>query len=149
MATNSFQICTFNCNGLGDHKKRKDVFDYLRKQKCNLYLLQETHWKADNENFIRSCWGYNCFVAGNETNKNGVAILLTNTFEYKVYNVNKDPAGCYVLLDIEFFGKRVTLANIYGPSDGDKPDFFLSVFNQIEQMGNEYIIIGGGLECNS
>ena len=81
MTTNFLQICSFNCNGLSNHKKRKDVFDYLRKQKCNLYLLQETHWKSDNENFIRSCWGYNCFVAGKDTNKNGVAILLTNTFE--------------------------------------------------------------------
>ena len=124
MAKDSFSICTFNCNGLGDYMKRKDVFDFLRKQKCNIFLLQETHWTSASENFIRSCWGYNCFVAGNSTNKNGVAIMLSNNFEYKVHNIVKDVQGCYLILDMEFLGERITLVNIYGPSDSDKPVFF-------------------------
>ena len=125
MTTTSFNICTFNCNGLGNFGKRKDVFDYLRKLKHDIYFLQETHWKAESENFIRSCWGYNCFVTGNSTNKNGVAILFNNSFEYKIFNTVKDPVGCYLILDIEILGERFVLANIYGPSSGDRPDFFL------------------------
>ena len=36
------KIITFNTNGLSDFRKRKDVFDFLRKHKGNLFLLQET-----------------------------------------------------------------------------------------------------------
>ena len=143
MAKQSFSICSFNCNGLGENQKRQDIFDFLRTQKQDIYLLQETHWKAETENIVRSCWGYNCFIAGNNTNKNGVAILFSNTFEYKLHDVIRDPNGCYIFLDIEFLGKRITLANIYGPSQGDKPEFFSSVFDLIDKMGNPLIIVGG------
>ena len=44
------KIVTFNTNGLGVFKKRKDVFDFLRKQSGNIFLLQETHWKTGAEN---------------------------------------------------------------------------------------------------
>ena len=52
---NEFKICTFNCNGLKDFKKRKDVFDFLRNQHSNIYFLKETHLLHKSENCIRSC----------------------------------------------------------------------------------------------
>ena len=140
---NSVRICTFNCNGLGNYSKRKDVFDYLRKQKYDIYLLQETHWKSKSENFIRSCWGYNCFVAGEDTNKKGVGILMNNTFEYKIHNVIKDPAGSYIILDMDISDERYTLVNVYGPSDGDRSEFFTDLFTLINTIDNLNIIVGG------
>ena len=53
-----------------------------------------------------------------------VAFFFNNDYEYKVYNVISDECGCFIIMDIEFFNKRVTLVNIYGPSAGDQPDFF-------------------------
>ena len=58
------KIVTFNTNGLGEFKKRKDVFDFLRKQSANIFLLQETHWKTGAENVIRSQWGFECIFCG-------------------------------------------------------------------------------------
>ena len=43
--TSSLLISSLNCNGLGRFSKRKDVFDYLRKQKFDIYFLLECHWK--------------------------------------------------------------------------------------------------------
>ena len=39
--------------------------------------------------------------------------------------------------------KRITLVNVYGPSSGDKPDFFNNISNQIDRMGYQLIIAGG------
>ena len=50
------KIVTFNTNGLGEFKQRKDGFDFLRKQSANIFLLRETHWKTGAENVIRSQW---------------------------------------------------------------------------------------------
>jgi len=138
-----FKICTYNCNGLNEFKKRKDVFDFLRQQQCSIYFLQETHLLFSSENFIRSCWGYSTWLAGSETNKNGVAILFNNDFEYKIHRVIRDPNGCYLLLDIELLNKRMTLINVYGPSAGDCPDFFDKVTECIDQLGNDLIIAAG------
>ena len=125
MANNTnFRICSKNVNGVGDFKKRKDVFNYLREQKQDIYLLQETHLKTEKENFVRSEWGYNVWLAGSVTNANGVAILFNSTFEYKIFRVIRDPRGCYIALDVELMNKRATLINVYGPSDRDNPEFF-------------------------
>ena len=33
------KICTVNCKGLGDYRKRKDVFNYLKGLDCHLYIF--------------------------------------------------------------------------------------------------------------
>ena len=94
-------ISSLNCNGLGDHKKRKDLFQFLR-QECpsSVYCLQETHLILSSENYIRSSWGYDAWVAGSDTNRNGVAIFFNNNFEYKLYKVIKDNKGCFIIMDV-------------------------------------------------
>ena len=138
-----FKISSFNCNGLNNYKKRKDVFDLLRSEKHNIYLLQETHLPYKSENFIRSAWGFSVFLAGCDSNKNGVAILFSNNFEHKIHSVHRDPKGCYLIMDVEFLKKRVTLVNVYGPSSGDCPHYFENISKMIDEIGNELIISGG------
>ena len=104
------KIVTFNTNGLGEFKKRKDVFDFLRKQSANIFLLQETHWKTGAENVIRSQWGFECIVAGPDCASKGVAVLFKNNFEYKIH-ILKDDKGRYILIDIEMLNKPLTLAH--------------------------------------
>ena len=144
MATlSSLKIASFNANGLGNNSKRKDVFDYLRKQDLDIVLLQETHFKSEQENFIRSNWGYECFISGNSSNQGGVAILFNNTFEFKLHSQYKSDNGNFIVLDLEILNKRLSLVNLYGPSNNDSPTFFESVFDKIKEFGNEDIIIGG------
>ena len=138
-----FKICTYKVNGLGNSMKRKDVFDFLREKKYNIYMLQETHLKTDQENFIRSAWGYSVYLAGSASNKNGVAILLNNNFEYTVHKVIRDVNGCYIILDVEIMKKRITLINVYGPSAGDQPDYFDNISRHIVEIGNDFVIAGG------
>lgn len=138
-----FIIYTFNANGLGDFRKRKDVFDYLRTKNGNIYLLQETHLKSDLENIVRSQWGCDCVIAGHDSGSRGVAILFKNNFDYKIHNVVRDVEGRYILIDIEMLQKRITLANVYAPSSGDHPEFFDKLKNEIVALDNELIIVGG------
>ena len=44
------------------------VFIYYRR---NIYI------KVKSENFLSAAWGLNVWVAGSESNRNGIAILLT------------------------------------------------------------------------
>ena len=137
------KICSFNVNGLGDFKKRKDIFDFLRNHSANIFMLQETHIKVDCENLIRSQWGYDCIVAGRDTAKNGVAILFRNNFEYKLHSVFRDIDGRYVIVDITIMKKRISLVNVYAPSSGDHSEFFEELFREIVAMDNELMVIGG------
>ena len=147
MGVDELIISTLNVNGLGDPVKRRDVFCSLREQKHDIFLLQETHIKQTDENYVRAVWGYELWIAGNSTNKNGVAILFNSTFEYKVHSVTKDPNGCFIIMDVDLEGKRVTLTNIYGPSAGDNPTLIDKVFNLVLQVGNDAVIMGGDWNC--
>ena len=51
---------------------------------------------VDSERFVRSGWCFDCYLSGVETIKNGVAILF-NTFEYKIFEVFRDPDGSYII----------------------------------------------------
>lgn len=147
LSDNVLKICTFNCNGLNNAGKRKDLFDFMRNKNWNIILLQESHLLTKDENYIRSNWGYELILCGVDTNKNGVAILFNNNFEYKVLDVKRDPLGCYVALSIEFLKKKYTLINVYGPSCGDKPDFFDNICDCIDFFQNDLIIVGGDWNC--
>ena len=99
-------------------------------------MLQETHLLEKDENFIRSGWGFDCFLAGSDSNnyKNGVGIFFGNNFEHKVHNIVRDPNGCFLILDVELLKKRVTIVNVYGPSEADRPVFFEGVFVHVEAL---------------
>ena len=148
MANNTdFKISSMNVNGLGNFKKRKDVFNLLREKGHDIYFLQETHIKTELEDYIRASWGYNLWLAGAESNSKGVAILFNSTFEYKLHSITRDPNGCYIGLDVDLMQGRTTIINVYGPSERDNPAFFENIENIIDQLGNERIIIGGDWNC--
>ena len=106
-------------------------------------MLQETHWVSTLEKRIKVEWGSECVINGNSTNSNGVAILFNKALDFTIHNTTKDPNGRYILLDITFSNKRITLANVYGPSGNDSPNFYENFFLETENIGNENIIIAG------
>ena len=58
-----------------------------------------------------------------------------------VHQVCTDPNGRYIIIDIEIYGFRTTLCNVYGPND-DNPEFYVDVIHQIESLPNDNRIIG-------
>lgn len=59
---NLLKVLTLNCQGLGDINKRKDVFNNLKSKNCNIYMLQDTHFTKEDENIIKTQWGYEVFL---------------------------------------------------------------------------------------
>ena len=140
----SLTFASFNVNGASRYDKQKDILDFIRKKKLDIIMLQETHIKSNSENYLRTLWGYNCFVCGHSNASKGVAILFKNTFPYKIHNVIKDNVDCsFLILDITISNERFTIANIYGPSDRDNADFFSNVFRLIEEIGNRQVVTAG------
>ena len=135
-------IASLNCQGLGDRLKRKDVLNYLKQNQFSIYFLQDTHFLEKEEQYIRSQWGYDCFFSSFSSQSRGVAIMLNPNFEHKVTQVRKDKDGNKLILEIIVLNMKVTLVNIYGPNR-DTPNFYSQLSKDIEDLGNENIIIGG------
>ena len=76
------------------------------------------------------------------TNSRGVAILLTNNFEYEVLEVNKDTQGNYLHLLLKLNSMTLSLITAYAPNNDD-PAFF----NELQNILENYI--NYGLFCNT
>ena len=136
------KIISVNCQGLGDFKKRKDIFQYYRKTKCNILCLQDTHFTAESEKDIRYQWGFDAYFSSFTSNSRGVAILLNNNFEYKVIQQRRDNSGNMLALSISIDNKMYTLIVIYAPND-DSPDFFHRLFQVIDDFNNSNVVVVG------
>ena len=138
----SFRVMTVNCQGLDDASKRRDVLNYLRSKKHNIYCLQDTHFITRLEPYIQAQWGYKCIFSSYTSNARGVAIMLNNNFEYKIHNQKLDDSGNYIILDITIEGEKITLINLYGPNE-DNPIFYENIFKCIQDFDNDKYIVCG------
>ena len=138
----SLKICSFNTRGLNEMKKRRDVFNYLHKRKYDICLLQETHCTKEQENKWQNEWGYKAYFSSYRGNSRGVAILINNTFEFKLHNAVSDQDGRLIVLDCTIRDVNLYIANIYAPNDDD-PIFFDMVKNKLENVESNSIILGG------
>ena len=91
---------SFNTNGLGDSKKRRDIFTWLKKKKIDVIFLQETHCTQQMESYWKAEWGYEIIFSSYSSNSRGVAILFNNTFEFTINKKILDPNGRFIIIDI-------------------------------------------------
>ena len=143
MSTGSnLSIASMNCRGLGNYKKRRDVFHFLKNKKFSICCLQDVHFNEKMEACVRSEWGLDCFFSAYTSNSRGVAILFNNSFEYKVHISKTDNNGNLLALDIEVADFRLTLINLYGPNN-DEPAFYDKVCDFLSDLDNTHMILGG------
>ena len=123
------------------HKKRKQLFNYLRENKVDIALLQETHsdinkipaWEQEAR--VKGAWAHGT------TNARGAALICLNN-NITINGEVCDPQGRYVMANIEFQQENFTLCNIYGPNKDD-PSFYIDVFETVDSFQNANVIIGG------
>ena len=139
---NNISICSLNCQGLGDSKKRRDVINYLKNKQFSIICLQDTHFNKQIENVIRAEWGYKALFSSFSTNSRGTAIFFKNNFQLEIHNYTTDPRGNFIIVDLSMDDHRLTLANIYAPNN-DEPSFFGKLENNIKFYGNSNVIIVG------
>lgn len=117
-------ILFFNCNGLRNLKKRKEVFDYLNKMNYDIYCFQEIYFQGIEE-IVEEKWDGICFFDSLINILGGVVILFREVdvvivVEEKIV----DEGRCFM---IEFFigEKRYFFCCIYGYNeDGLLEEFF-------------------------
>lgn len=82
-----------NVRGLATNTKRRDVFKWLREQKCSIYCLQDVHCKPSLTSCWEVEWGYTCVIAPYKGDSRGTAIMFNNSFEFKINRIKNDPGG--------------------------------------------------------
>ena len=114
-----------NCQGL--HRNEEDI-----------------HIQESLVPFVKAEWVFDAFFStfSNNSRHGGVMFLLNNNFEHTEERVQTYQNGNYIILDIAIQGKRITLANLYGPND-DKPQCFNNIREKCMAYDNDLTIYCG------
>ena len=115
----SISIISFHCQGICNKGKRYDVINYLQNTGAKIICLQDTHLIQTDMATLKNDWNVNIYLNGSKTNVTGVAILISNSLEYKVMHIEMDAVGNMLLLDITVCNIKIRLLNIYGPNTDD------------------------------
>ena len=127
--------------GLGDRLKRREMFDWLRRKKFSIYMLQEVHCSEITIPSWSAEWGYKTIFSCCNSAKGGVAILFNNNFDFQLQRTYVDPNGRFIICDITLDKKCVTIATLYAPNEED-PNFFLNFFDHLNDFECDDVIIG-------
>ena len=138
----SITFCSLNCRGLGDRRKRIDVFDYLAKRKYSIICLQDVHWINEHEKLYYSEWGNDIYFSAYSSNSRGVAILINKSLPYKKLDFRHDKDGNYVVLIFQLKDYVFNLVNLYGPNS-DSPTFYHTVLNESFGHDSDFNIFCG------
>ena len=142
----NLQISSFNTRGLGEHKKRRCIFQWLKRFHKGICLLQETHSTLTcEEQWLREWDGTIIFNHGTNMSK-GVAIVIPKSMEFTINKQVSDNNGRILLLDIDLGDQNLILVNVYAPTkdkEKEQIDFIDVLRTMLEEYNDRNIVIGG------
>ncbi len=146
MINSSLKICTWNVRGFHSPIKREKIICYLRKEKIDIALLQETH--LDNIEHMKLQQGGfgQVFFSSFSSKSRGVEILISKNLPFKLEISANDKYGRYVMIKGSVQGHGISLMNVYCPP-AHPTDFLTKIFLEFSAMNSENSIVGGDFNC--
>ena len=95
----NFDVLSFNARGIEDSKKRRKMFNYMKKNASTngIIFLQETHSCASKDSIIFS---------DGASSARGVLIAFRESLEYKILQSNCDNNGRHIILSMLIQGSH-------------------------------------------
>ena len=142
------QVLSLNVRGLGDSKKRREIFRWLKRFHNggnSITLLQETHSQEGQESIWLNDWGSKIYFSHGTSNARGVAILMPMQYDFEVKELWKDTEGRTMAISLIYDLQTVDIINIYAPTK-DKIQNQIDFLKNIDQnlnLAESTCILGG------
>jgi len=142
-------ICSYNTQGLKEHKKLKRVINFFHKQqfaKTCIINLQETH--IDNPNTLGYHWRSGYVQSKSINNAGGVAILYNADYFDEIIDRRSDNNGRICSFTASKNDTKYMFINIHAPNDHYKSIEFFSeieswIFDELDKDATTKIILSG------
>lgn len=139
-----FKVLTWNVRGLNDHRKVRTVLNYLKRQKIDIALLQETHLPLDSPVLKQKSLRDITNIAGYTSHARGVLTWVNPNSKFELTLLHSDPQGRYVISNCKGNSFDLILINVYGPNY-DNPVFFTDLATLLRRYADRDLILGGDL----
>uniref|UniRef100_A0A3P9KVD9 Endonuclease/exonuclease/phosphatase domain-containing protein n=1 Tax=Oryzias latipes TaxID=8090 RepID=A0A3P9KVD9_ORYLA len=140
------KVISLNVKGINHVIKRQKILSFLRKEKCQVAMLQETHLSDTEHVKLRRSWVGQVFYSSFNSKSRGVAILLHRSLPFSFENEVKDSQGRYILLSGHLYGEQVVFGCVYAPNVYD-PSFLPQLISDLNSFSSSYVLLGGDFNC--
>ncbi len=130
-------IGSLNVRGLNNKIKRNAIFEWLKKRRLDIVLLQECYCMLDTNPVWCEEWGGECIFSNGTRHSCGTMIIFRKGLNIKILESSIDIEGRYVMLKVNIEGEEIFLFNVYGPTKSNEKDRF---FNTVMQEMNKFNI---------
>ena len=144
-----FDLITYNVRGLRDFKKRRKLFNYLKKRSSSqgIIFLQETHSTKEVEKFWKAQWGGQIMFSHGSNDSRAVLIAFREGLHFTVEKEMQDSKGRILMLKSVIQSSKYLLINLYNANTEQQQVNTLkevsSMLDQID-LDSEYKLIWGG-----
>jgi len=141
-------LVTFNCKGIGDKRKRVEIFKWLKREHPGVCFLQETHSSKKNETRWQTDLGrqYRIYYSHGTSGAKGVATIIPQKLVRNVISETRDGNGRFMILRLKTEHGIVCLMNVYGPTQDfpkEQIEFLTQCETYLELYQDDLIIAGG------
>ena len=141
-AIDKISIISMNCRGLGDCRKRRDVMHFIRKKRCNMVFLQDTHLTVKTIPYFNTLWSGKAYHSCFSSRSRGTSILISNNLPYNLISEQESDCGNYHIIFCEIHNETYLLVNVYGPNE-DNPSFYENLNRTIDKFDADHMIVAG------
>lgn len=117
----------------------------LRKERCQVAFLQETHLSDLEHIKLGRNWVGQVFYSSYISKSRGVAILL-HSLPFTLDKTISDKERHYMLLSGYLYGEYVVFGCIYAPTIYDG-SFIPQLSSDLASFSSPYLLLGGDLDC--
>ena len=99
MVYQNVKVLSLNVRGLRNQIKRRAIFTYLKRQKADIYCLQETYSNELDEKIWQAEWGGKVVFSHGSQHRRGVCMLLKPNSLLSLTNSRADSDGRYIIAE--------------------------------------------------
>lgn len=110
-------LLSLNVRGIRNKRKRELVFKFLEKQGTDVIFLQETFFTKDLDDTVKREWNGITLHSFGSNHSRGVSILVKKNAQIPVNLIYSSDDGRILMINTEIDNKKVTLINIYAPTE--------------------------------
>ena len=131
MVHQKLKILSLIVRGLRNQIKRRAVFAYLKRQKADIFCLQETYSNKLDESVWPAEWGGNMFFSHGSEHSKGVCMLQRPNSLLSLKRLQADPEGRYIIAEAVVSDENIYITTIYAPNECRQQIAFMQSLGKI------------------
>ena len=134
-------FCSLNVRGIRNEKKRRNIFNKIKKSNNDIIAIQEAHFTDDDKHIIDREWGENYHFSEGTNRSKGLITLFNRNIKKEMTEIS-GKNDRMITSKIKVGESSIYVVNVYGPcEDNDKLKFVDNIKKEIKRINDDSNIV--------